>query len=360
MSKAITATLSMLCISAGELAAQAPPVNVQWSVLLATGSETNEPLRICVDQGITYWLMEDALGLWTQSDGVIRRYDANGMALTGYAPEAPSIGCNASLDHHIDFHVRNDSIWGISRVQNLGGSQAQDILFCAQSPDSTWRPDGSINGEFLSDGVNGLLVTAETRYLCAWHEVSPEQADGRVIAFDMNDALLWDVALPLVGFGAVHALAAAGDSLAVAAFPYLHWLQTSTGAHTSSTTLYSGDAGQGVLITAGNELYWAAESGGTVHYGKHDATGASVWSGTAPGITVNAIAVDAQGRTWIGGNGPTAGNLIKVLADGTLEGTYTFGATVADIDFSNGRLSWTGQLMTGDPSSYLINAIPQP
>ncbi len=360
MLKKLTVTAYLLCTSFLGLWAQAPPVTLQWSVLQATGSATNAPARISVDQGVTYWMMEDESGLWTQSDGIIRRYDANGMALTGYAPEGTSIGCNASLDHHIDIHVRNDSIWGIASWQYLGGSEAQDVLFCAQSPGGSWSPDAAINGEMLADGVHALLVTADSRYLCAWHEVSTGQADGRVIAFDMSDNVLWDVALPLSSFGAVHALATSGDSLAVAAFPELHWLEASTGTHTSSTTLYVGAEGHGTLTTVGSDLFWAAEAGGTVYYGKRDGAGASVWTGTAPGISVNAIAVDAQERLWIGGNGTTDGKLIKVEADGTLDATYSYGATLTDLDFSNGRLSWTGQLVAGDPSTYLVNTTPQP
>jgi len=359
MFKKLTVTAHLLCTSVVGLWAQAPPVTLQWTALQPNGSSGIAPARISVDQGVTYWMVGDEAGFWTTGDGIIRRYDTNGMALTGNAPESTYIGCGGSLDHPVDFHVRNDSIWGIARWQYLGGSP-QDILFCAQSPSSSWTPDASVNGDLLADGVSAMQLTADRRYLCAWHEVSFGQADGRVIAFDMSDNVLWDISLPLGAFGSIHALAASGDSLAVAAFPELHWLGNATGVHTSSTTLYSGAAGRGALAIVGGDLYWAAEADGTVHYGKRNATGASVWSGSAPGITVNAIAIDAQERLWIGGNGTNEGKLIKVEADGTLDAAYSYGATLTDLDFSNGRLSWTGQLAIGDPSTYLVNTTPQP
>ncbi len=345
-----------LCLCTATAIAQTPPAAVQWTVILPYGSSLDTPARISVDQGITYWMLEDDIPHWTIGDGVIRRYDPDGLPLDGAYPNTTSIGCSGTLDRPIDLFVRNDSIWGIAYWRQLGGG----ILFCAQGPSGTWVPDNTINGYELADGVSSMLVTADRRYLCAWHEVSHDVRDGRVVAMDLANNVIWDVQLPTPAYGAIHALAVMGDSVAVASFPDLYWLDASTGALLSTTTLYSGGSGHGSVLSNNGSLYWAASVSGMVHYGKLDATGASLWSGTASGSTVNAIAVDDQDRLWIGGNGSSEGRLIKVEADGTYEGSYSTGETITDLDFTNGRLSLTGKWTANDPSSYLINTIPEP
>lgn len=335
---------------------QDPPATMEWSVTLPYGSGYDLPTRISVDHDTTYWMLSDDIDQFTISDGVLRRYDANGLALTGYWPESTSIGCGGSLDHPVDFFVRNDSIWGIAYWQQLAG----DILFCAQDPSGTWTPDASLNGAELSDGVRSMLVLGNLRYLCAWHQTSYTQTDSRVVALDLTNNVIWDTSLPATGFGTVQSAAELGDSLGVAAFPDLYWLHATDGQYTSTTQLYTGGIGHGVVLRNGADLYWAANDSDAVHFGKLDLSGNAIWSGTAPEITVNAIAVDDQGRLWIGGNGATEGKLIKVEANGDYTGTYTNGATITDVDFSNGRLSWTGRLTPNDPASYLINTIPDP
>ncbi len=347
-----------LCLCTATAIAQTPPAAVQWTVIVPYGSSVYNPTRICVDQGLTYWLVRDDIPQWTLGGGVIRSYDQAGLPMEGYSPNPTYIGCGGSLGAPEDFFVRNDSIWGIARWQYVGGDQ--DMLFCAQGPSGTWFPDHTINGDFLYDGASSMLVTADRRYLCAWHDVSQDVRDGRVVAMDLANNVIWDVQLPSPAYGAIHSLAVMGDSVAVASFPDLYWLDASTGALLSTTTLYSGGSGNGSVLSNNGSLYWAASVSGTVHYGKLDAAGASLWSGTASGSTVNAIAVDDLDRLWIGGNGNSEGRLIKVEADGTYEGSYSTGETITDIDFTNGRLSLTGKWTVNSASSYLINTIPEP
>ncbi len=341
--------------------AQFPPATVQWMVMLPYGSDQEVPAHIAVDHDTTYWMVRDDNMTWTTQDGVIRRYDPNGLALNGYYPEVRSIGCNASLDRPIDFLVRNDSIWGISYWQYLGGSP-QDITFCAQGPgDYHWSPDANANGPDLWDRATAMAVKGADQFVLAMHQVNATVADGRLIRIGINGDAIWDEQLPIANYGETHALVMMpGDSLGVAAFPLLHWFQTATGAYSSTDTLYSGAASPGRIIHAGNALYWAAQDSGTVRYGKLDDNGSPVWTGTAPGITVMALAVDDQQRLWIGGSANGEGKVIKVEADGVLNGTYTFGASITDLDFSNGRLSFTGRWLANDPATYLINTIPQP
>ncbi|MEZ4740679.1 MAG: two-component regulator propeller domain-containing protein [Flavobacteriales bacterium] len=355
----LLAPVVLLCLHGIPAWAQNPPVTVEWQVTLPYGSQDDWPPRISVDQGITFWMLSDDFDQYSISDGVIRRYDANGLSLTGTYPEATTIGCGGSLDHPVDLFVRNDSIWGIAYWQTLGGAP-QDILYCAQGPSSVWVPDANANGAELHDGIHSMLVYADRRYLCAWHEPSTGQRDGLIVALDHLENVLWTTELPSNSYGTVQSAAELGDSIAVAGFPDLYWLRRSDGMHSSTTQLYTGAQGSGVVLRNGTDLYWAATEAGTVHYGKLDLLGNAVWSGTAPEISVNAIAVDDQGRLWIGGNGASEGKLIKVEADGTNAGTFTNGATITDLDFTNGRLSWTGRMIANDPTSYLINTTPDP
>jgi hypothetical protein len=348
----------LLWMSIGPAHSQNPPATVEWYVVLPYGSSQDTPARISVDQGVTYWMVEDDIPAWVVGGGVIRRYDPNGLTLTGYSPELTSIGCGGALDHPIDLHVRNDSIWGIAYWQQLG--PPQDVLFCAQSPIGAWTPNAMANGAFLHDGVRSMLITADRRYLCAWHESSADQRDGRILSFDLADNVLWDVPLPEPTYGTVQSIAALGDSIAVAAFPNVHWLQASTGAYTSTIALYTGAEGAGIILVNGGELYWAARVAGAVQYGKLDGGGNALWSGSAPDLDVLAIAVDDLGRLWIGGNGTNEGRIVKVEANGMFAGSYSYARSVTDIDFSNGRLSWTGALSPGSDSTYLINTTPEP
>lgn len=358
--KVIITVFAMGVMATGAIA-QLPPATVQWMVVLPYGSEQDVPAHISVDHDTTYWMVRDDNMQWTTQDGVIRRYDPNGLALNGYSPDARSIGCNASLDRPIAFHVRNDSIWGISYWQYLGGT-AQDITFCAQGPgDYHWSPDAAANGAELWDRAVAMAVDGTDQLVLAQHQVNASVTDGRLIRIGITGTPLWDEQLPVATYGETQAMVVMpNDSLGVAAFPLLHWFQSATGTYSSTDTLYSGAAGPGRIIFAGDALYWAAQDNGTVRYGKLGNNGSPVWTGSAPGITVMALAVDGQQRLWIGGHANGEGKVIKVEADGALDGTYTFGASITDLDFSNGRLSFTGRWLANAPSTFLINTIPQP
>jgi hypothetical protein len=243
----------------------------------------------------------------------------------------------------------------------LGGSP-QDITFCAQGPgDYHWSPDANANGASLWDRATAMAVKGTDQFVLAMHQVNETVADGRLIRIGISGMPIWDEQLPASTYGETRALLMMpNDSLGVAAFPLLHWFQSATGDYSSTDTLYNGAAGPGRIMCAGNAIYWAAQDSGTVRYGKLDNNGSPVWTGSAPGITVMALAVDGEQRLWIGGKSNGEGKVIKVEADGTLDNTYTFGASVTDLDFTNGRLSFTGQWLANAPTTYLINTIPQP
>lgn len=348
-----------LALLATQAVAQFPPVTVLWTVILPYGSMNDNPARISVDQDTTYWMLSDDGSQWSTQDGVIRSYDPNGFALQGYWPDPRTIGCNASLDHPIDLLVRNDSIWGLADWHYLSG----DPSFCAVGPDYHWNPGTPTS--FWDFGV-AMAVRGTNQYVLSRHQdqADPGNIANQVSCVGIDGVSTWETLLPYATYGeAYDLLAVAGDSLCVVAFPLLHWIQAADGAYSSTETLYNGDAAPGRLILAGNYLnsaiYWAVNDGGTVRYGKHDIYGTTAWNGTAPDITVMALAADDQGRLWIGGSSNDEGKVIKVGADGSLEGVYTLGASVTDLDYSYGRLSFTGRWLANNPSTYLIKTIPE-
>ena len=286
-----------------------PPVDLQWSVIIPN---SNDPLvrpRISAHQSIISWMLFDLNMQWSTTDGIVRSYLEDGTAITGAVPDH-FIGCG-SLDRPIDFTLRNDSLWGIASWQFIGGTP-QDVLYCANAPAGNYAPDAASNGPDLYDGAYDLLVASSRWFISAWHQVSPTEFLSRIVALDLANNVLWETDLPLPPPGAPRTLAMRGDTLVVAAFPDIYWLNASTGAIIGSTSVYSGGQGSGRILWNGGNFLWAAHADGTLHYGRLDDLAQPLWSNSLAGSTVNGIAEDAQGRLWIGGNDGAGGLLTRI------------------------------------------------
>lgn len=348
------AKLLLGCLAIGSITRAQLPITVDWSVFLPYGSEMDAPGLINIDQDTVSLMVLDSSNAWSTSDGIIRQYLSDGTSITGYWPEY-TIGCG-TLDHYVDFAMRNDSLWGISGWQYISGP----ITYCTNSPSGGFSQDPMENGEFLEDGVRDLLVGRSSWYICAWHDVSQSQRDGRIVALEMSDNVLWQVDLPMNDFGEAHTLAIRGDTLVVGAFPELHWLDVASGAHLGTTTLYTGPPGTGRVLWDGGSFLWAANAGGTLHYGRLDDLAAPLFANAIAGSSVNAIAKDAQDRLWIGGTNGAGGVLTRIGPSGNVDGTWTHGASVSDLEFAGGKLYWTGRLLPNAPDTYLICGTPNP
>lgn len=294
---------------------------------------------------------------WTTSDGIIRRFDQHGVPLTGSWPEVGYIGCG-SLDRPIDFVVRNDSLWGISYRQFLSGDQ--DILYCAQAPGGSYEPDHAANGPALADVVFDLFVSGSGWYLCSGSMVSFNEMEGRILKLDHSANVLWETPMGPATFGNLTRLARKGDSLALAAFPLLFWLDTSNGAVIGSAVLYEAEEGSGRITVHDGQLSWAVSTGGALRFGRLGADGEPLWSGSTSAHSVAGIGVDDQGRLWIGGSVPGSGMITCISPDGMPMGTWPYAASISDLRFADGRLLWTGKFEQGSDASYLISTIPQP
>lgn len=346
--------LLLTCFAMGPMTKAQLPITVNWSVFLPYGSEMDSPGLISIDQDTVSLMVLDSSLAWTTSDGIIRRYLSDGTGITGWWPEH-FIGCG-SLDGYVDFEMRNDSLWGVSHWQFISGP----ITYCANSPSGGYSQDPLENGEFLEDGVLDLLVGSSHWFICAWHDVDFGQRDGRIVALDLNDNVLWQVDLPENVFGTPHTLALRGDTLVVGAFPHLHWLDVSSGAHLGSTTVYNGPPGTGRVLWDGGNFLWAANADGTLHYGRLNDLAAPLFANAIAGSTVNAITKDAQDRMWIGGSNGPAGAITRISPSGNVDGTWAYSASVTDIEFAGGRLHWAGRLLPNAPDTYLISGTPNP
>lgn len=351
---AMRSILFLLCLPLAPVVRAQLPVTINWSSFLPYGSEVNAPGLISIDQDTVAWMVLDESMQWTTWDGIIREFLTDGTGITGYTPYL-YINCG-SLDHYVDFEMRNDSLWGVSSWQYLSGP----ITYCANSPSGDYSQNAMENGEYLHDGVLDLLVGSNKWFICAWHEVSFTQRDARIVALDMSNTVLWQVDLPEADFGVVHTLAQRGDTLVLGAFPHLHWLDATSGALLGTTTVYNGTSGTGRVMWDGGSFFWAAHANDTLHYGRLDAQAVPLFTNALPGSSVNAIAKDAQDRLWIGGTTGSSGTLTRISATGAVDGTWTYGASVTDMEFANGRLFWAGRLLPNATESYLVCGTPNP
>ena len=332
-----------------------PPVTLEWSAIQPINDVYGGVPRIGILDDTTFWMVVDGYDYTNQ--GNIRRYLSDGTRLEGLYPYG-SVGCG-SLNRPIDFTVRNDSLWGLSFYNPFGWPE--EGLYCLQSPGGEYLPESDQNGD-LWDGAYDLLVSNSACYMSTWRAFAQGEVDNRVVALDLSNNVMWETVMDSSqsSYAIRRTLADRGDTVVVAAFPEVYWLDAGTGAVLGSTTVYSGGEGAGQVLWNGTEFLWAAYADDLLRFGKLDAQAVPVWSNSVAGSTVKAIAQDAQGRLWIGGSTGSVGSLTRISSSGIVEGTWPQNHSVTDLLFQNGRLFWTGYLLGDERTAYLIAGTPQP
>lgn len=348
--------LISLILSSSAINAQNLPLNVDWSAFLPYGSENGWPLsRVCIDGPNTAWLLEDDLMMeLTTSDGVVCRYDANGLPLDAY-PFA-SFGCG-SLDHPIAFFVRNDSVWILMYHQLIGGDQP--ISCCLRTPGGEYQP--SSGSPFtIQQTATDIYIEGTDCTISASSDSTFTEAHQRLTRVDVSGNVIWEVMFPtdqFNGFSAVEGVV--GGDLLVADFPDLHWFSPSNGDLVATISAYTGAPTlKGDVKIWNNEIYWAATEGATIHYGRTAFDGTLVWSDSIASSDVTEIAVDDQGRMWLIGTFAGQGVLSVIGADGVLIDTWYYGAALSDVDFGNSRITITGAMSSTSPDSFMVTGIP--
>ncbi len=334
---------------------QNPPIALDWSAFLPVGNEIGARNRICHDGDVTAWMIWDDYGM-TTSDGIVRRYDGTGIPLDGYSPFT-YFGCG-SLDAPVDFHFRNDSVWGLMYWQYVGGDQP--ILYCLTTPGGVYSP-APLFPAYLHQWSTDLLVQGTESTITASYDSTLTIAHQRLTRVDVAGAVIWDHIFPTSQFHGFAALdGMANGDLVVADFPNVQLFSAVSGNLIDTYPAYSGPATlRGDIKIWNGEIYWAATEGGTVHYGRMDPSGAPIWSDDIPGSDVTKITVDDQGHMWLVGTFAGQGVISVIDPNGSVVGSWNYGATLTDVVFDSPRISITGAMNASPaPATFIITGTP--
>ena len=338
------------------LHAQNPPIALEWSAFLPYGNAQGIYNRICLDGAQTAWMLRDdgAYEIST-TDGVVRRYNANGLPMDGtYA--YTNFDCG-SLDAPIDFYFRNDSTWGLMTWQYIGGNQP--ILYCLTTPGGGYSPQPILD-DGLYQQATDLLVQGTDCTISASYDSTFTAEHQRLTKVDVGGVVIWDRLYPTAQFNGFAALEnAPNGDIIVADMPEVHVFSATNGDLLNSFSAYTGAPTlKGDIKVWNNEIYWAATEGTMVYYGRTLLDGTPVWSDTIASSDATRIAVDDQGRMWLIGTLSGQGVLSVIEADGSLNGTWYYGASLTDIQFGNSRIHITGAMDATDPTTFLISGTP--
>lgn len=368
MPRILLSTVPLLILA--RAMAQAPPIDVLWSAFLPYGSTSydlgGQGCRISMDGNTTAWAVNDDLGLnATMEDEVVWRFDSNGLILDTSSPYA-SFNCG-SFDRMVDFRLSNDVPLGLHWKQTLAGGYG----FCLFVEGGLVFQSSFAEDLDTGDHPAGLFFDGTSAYITSWRDSSATSVDHhRITAVDMEANAVWDRYYPPTQFQRLGQITGYNGALAVTDFPLLHRFEVTNGDLLGSSALYAGTPGQGAVQVKDGELYWAAQADGTLHYGKLDAAGNVLWTGTHAAIWAEtqgrerfqrALAVDDLGRMWIpSGYDTSPGRLLRIGSDGSTVDSYSFGTTVSHVAGANGRIAFAGKFAPNDASSYLIVGMPQP
>ena len=338
------------CFISTVIIAQQPPIDPHLSSFYPSGAVTK--IVLAVDGGVTAWMFEDEATM-SSSGGIIFRFDSAGVPIESYYPELTA-DCG-SLDRHIDFTLRNDSVWSISRHQYVGGDQP--VLFCLNTPSGNWGPSPPTGAS--TKMATDLLVTDSHVYICGSVDSNSTVSRQSIYALDLEGDLLWDTLYDPEQFATLTHMAHWNGKLMVAEPPNLHHISGSDGAIISTQQLYMGTGpGRARLHVVGTDLYWASLENSILHYGKLDSAGITTFASSTPADDLTGLAVDEQSRMWIT-CGATIGNIKVIDQNGTMVSTYHFGAQAHDVIFGNGWITIAGRLNTATTESFLISGPPQ-
>ena len=344
-----------LILISSAIQAQNLPLNLEWSAFLPYGSDERPSTRVCIDGPNTAWLLEDDLMMeLTTGDGVVRRYDPNGLPLDDYP--YISFGCG-SLDAPIDLFVRNDSVWILMYWQLISGDQ--EMKYCLRTPGGEYSP-ATIPEPDLHQAAMDLYVEGTYCTISASYDSTTTVEHQRLTMVDLNGTVIWDMIYPTGQFNGFSALeGVAGGDLLVADFPELHWFSSSDGDIVWTISVYSGaPTRRGDVKIWNNEIYWAATEGTTIHYGRTAFDGTPIWSDAIASSDISKLTVDPQGRMWLVGAYGGQGVLNVIGADGIPIGTWNYGAVLSDIAAGNSNITITGALSNTSPDSFVVTGTP--
>lgn len=345
-----------------------PPITVEWVAFRPYGYSTvfqqahidRDPIT-----GKYLWAVDDdgdEFNGWCSTDEAAYRFDSTGAEVTLGFPDCFNVG---SLDHLEDIEVVGDSLYYIEYHQAIAGSP-QDVLWhlfgqgelIIHSADET-------HWEFAND----LMVDGSDLFVCGSSGYGSPAPDGQLIRTNLNTVPVWNIVwdnggpLPNTGFLSV---APHGDTIATAVFPLLALFDRASGDFIDTLSLFQSTwTGEraGHILEHDGVLHWAVRMGTTVHYGAWDLASGPLWSGEQAFTSATGdldVVVDDDGDTWIGCTADNAGQILRVDPSGTLLGVYATYAGVSDLEWTNGKISITGQFAAGDPTSYVITGVPIP
>lgn len=341
-------------------AAGQPPITVQWVAFRPYGYYSAfEPAHIDRDPitGTYLWAVEDGC---PGGDEAAFLFDTAGTEVTQSFPDCFDVG---SLDHLEDIEVVGGSLYYIEYHQAIGGDVFWHLF--AQSGELIVMSPNPMIWEFAND----LLVDGNDLFVCGVSGPGSPAPDGQLVRTDLNATsawnILWDNGGPLPNSGFL-SVAAHGDTIAAAVFPQVALFDRASGGFIDTLDLFSsswtGDRA-GHILEHDGVLHWAVRMDTTVYYGAWDLASGPVWSGEQAFTSAAGdldVVVDDDGHTWIGCTADNSGQILRIDPTGTLLGVYATYAGVSDIEWTNGKISITGQFNADDPASYVITGVPIP
>jgi hypothetical protein len=348
----------LLLVSWLNSAAGQPPIAVEWVAFRPSGYGTIfTPAYIDRDPITSKYLWAVEETGWC-NDEAAYLFDSSGTEVTLSFPDCFNVG---SLDHLEDIEVVGDSLYYIEYHQALVG----DIfwhLFANSGEFIVMSPSDS------PDYANDLLIDGSDIFVSGM-SATESFSEGRLVRTNLAASPVWNITwdsdslLPFTGFLSV---AAHGDTIATAVFPQLALFDRTSGSFIDTLDLFSSSwTGEraGHILEHDGVLHWAARMGATVYYGAWDLASGPVWSGEQAFTSATGdldLVVDDDGHTWIGCTADNAGQILRIDPSGTLLGVYATYAGVSDLEWTNGKISITGQFLPADPTSYVITGVPIP
>ncbi|MEO8587746.1 MAG: hypothetical protein ABI432_00095 [Flavobacteriales bacterium] len=348
--------LSLYLLSALDLCAQFPPIDLEWSAIrpYTIGGEYFHISRDRVYGQYIWAVLFNADG---SDDELANTFTTTGMDVTPMYPYRFNVG---SLDVLIDMTVVDSTIHRVMHHMNIGGNP-QDVY---------WHLDGQViqtDGDgYLWDYGNDLLVTNDAVYGCGGTDISffPGAAVARLVKQDLQSAPLWNVtwADPNNDIASFSSVAVLGDTVYCAAFPNVVMFDNATGALLGTFDI----SGQGIVgparfLAHGNRLYWCAHSGTTLHFGYRDMVSNQSQSASLPNApSPSSMVIDGQDRLWLTGTAGGSGRWYRFDEGLVSLGAGTLYESISDACFVNGKICFTGVLDGASSTAYLITGTPQP
>ncbi len=341
-------TLILLLTTLG-VAAQLPPITVEWSAMRSYPTDYGPNAHISRDPvfGQYIWAVT---GTDLPNDEEANLFLPDGTDVTPLFPSAFNVG---SLDHLVDLSLRDSIAHTIMYHMTVGGNPQ----------DSFWHLDGTpiqTDGDgYLGDRGTDLLVRGNEVFGCGSTDTSflPAFTVARVVKENLMASILWNMtwSAPGAAYTEFSSVAVVGDSVLCAAFPYLVVFDRATGNLISAIDISNGNSGfsfAAQLLVYGQRVYFT----GGARVGYYDlTTGQTVFVNANGGLSPR-IAIDQFGYVWT-----TAGNTwSRWTSEMAPVDTGTLYESIDDMCLVNDRISFTGVFDSTTGMAYVITGTPQP